>query len=124
MPKMAFTPVAPTTAAIAPKAPTGASHMIMMRMRKTSACPCWMALSTGWPCEPMRCSAKPTRMATRSVGSTGMSPGMMPSRKSAVLFVEAFAFGSYGISFRPSPGWMMLPTTKPMASANVDITRK
>ena len=25
---------------------------------------------------------------------------------------------------RPSPGWMMLPTTRPIASANVDITMK
>ena len=37
--KMACKPVAPTTAAIAPKAPTGASHMIMIRMRKTRAWP-------------------------------------------------------------------------------------
>ena len=26
--------------------------------------------------------------------------------------------------FRPSPGWMRLPTTRPMPSANVDMTMK
>ena len=31
-------PVSPTTAAIAPKAPIGASHMIIARIRKTSFC--------------------------------------------------------------------------------------
>jgi Na+/H+-dicarboxylate symporter len=40
------------------------------------------------------CSAKPTRIAARRVGSTGMSPGMMPSRKSTVLSVAAFLLGS------------------------------
>src|ERR1051325_2502617 len=32
----ASTPVSPTTAAIAPNAPTGAAHMIIDRMRKSS----------------------------------------------------------------------------------------
>ena len=38
MPRLfsASTPVSPTTAAMAPKAPIGASHMIMARIRKTS----------------------------------------------------------------------------------------
>ena len=91
---MAWKPVAPTTAAIAPKAPTGASHMIMIRMRNTRAWPYPTALRIGAPCGPIFCRAKPTRIAARRVGSTGMSPGMMPSRKSTVLSTAAFLFGS------------------------------
>ena len=65
---IAWKPVAPTTAAMAPKAPTGASHMIMIRMRKTRAWTWPMALRTGAPWAPIFCRAKPTRMAARSVG--------------------------------------------------------
>ena len=46
---MAATPVLPTTAAIAPNAPIGASHMIIARMRNTSACICRIAPRIGSP---------------------------------------------------------------------------
>ena len=57
---------------------------------------------------------------------------MMPSRKSTVPVLAASpppaavvpALRSSSVSSRPAPGWMMLPTTRPMARATVDITRK
>ncbi len=45
-------PVAPTTAAIAPNAPTGATHMIIAMSRNTSRSRCLMPRSTGSPAGP------------------------------------------------------------------------
>ena len=52
--------------------------------------------------------------------------GMMPRMNSSVVFASAVAADSYvaAVMFSPSPGWMMFPTTRPIASANVDITMK
>ena len=50
----ASTPVSPTTAAIAPKAPIGAAHMIIARTRKTSRCRCPTPRRIGSPARPMR----------------------------------------------------------------------
>ena len=121
---MAAQPVAPTTAAMAPNAPIGAAHMIIIIKRKTTAWMCLMPLSTGSPLLPMDCSAKPTSNASTRVGSTGMSPGIMSSRKATVEFSSPLAPDSYGSSCSPEPGWMMLPTTRPMASAKVDMVMK
>src|SRR6478735_7911189 len=87
----ASTPVSPTTAAIAPNAPTGAAHMIMARMRKTRRWMWPMPRMTGPPAEPMAWSAKPASRAMSRVWRTSpsvkadtMVVGMMPSRKSTV----------------------------------------
>ena len=88
---MAETPVLPTTAAIAPNAPIGASHRIMPRMRKTSTCSCLTANMIGSPFFPSCCSAKPTSSAMNSTCRT-LGPvkalknvvGMIPRRKLTV----------------------------------------
>ena len=69
-PLSASTPVAPTTAAIAPKAPTGASHMIMPRMRNTSFWTISTAAKHRLAGRTHACTAKPTSSATSSVCST------------------------------------------------------
>ncbi len=66
----AAVPVAPTTAAIAPNAPIGATHMIIDITRNTSFCRCSTPRRTGAPAAPMPCSAKPTSSATSRVCST------------------------------------------------------
>ena len=50
--------------------------------------------------------------------------GMMPRMKSCVVVASGTASYCALAMFRPSPGWMMLPTSRPMPSAKVDITRK
>ena len=129
-------PVAPTTAAMAPKAPTGASHMIMERIRKTSFCRWPMPFSTGSPLLPMACRAKPTNRATNRVCSTtsvvsaeNSVVGMMCSRNSAVVSFSAVTApapfsATSAVIRRPSPGWMTLPTSRPTVSARVDMVRK
>ena len=84
----------------------------------------------------MACSAKPTSRATSSVSSTSpevrlekSEVGMMPSRNSVVLpwpssAAAAPALAAASSMLRPEPGCRRLPTTSPMASANVDITMK
>ena len=52
-------PVSPTTAAIAPNAPTGAAHMTIASTRKTSRWRWPMPRRTGSPAEPIAWSAKP-----------------------------------------------------------------
>ena len=51
--------------------------------------------------------------------------GMMPRRNSCVVLASAVV-ASYvePVMFRPSPGWMRLPTTRPIASAKVVMTMK
>lgn len=130
-------PVAPTTAAIAPNAPTGAAHMIMARIRKTSFCTCPTPRSTGSPAVPSACRANPHSSATSSVWST--SPpvkadtsvvGTIPSRKSAVdsappvLACAAPASLTASVRCSPLPGSSRLPTSRPIASAAVDMTMK
>ena len=97
MPRLtiAANPVLPTTAAIAPNAPIGASHRIMPRMRKTRACRFFTAAMIGAPLGPIFCSANPTRSAMNSTCST-LSPvkaekkvvGMIPIRNSVVDFAS------------------------------------
>ncbi len=129
-------PVSPTTAAIAPKAPIGATHMIIDRMRKTTRSKCLTPRSTAWPELPRLWTANPTSSATNSVDSTD-SPisgetsvvGMMPSRNSVVVCASplaAFSAAARPASLitRPSPGCRMLPTSRPMISATVDIAMK
>ena len=80
--------------------------------------------------------ANPTSSATNSVCSTD-SPvsgdtrvvGMMPSRNSVVVCASppaAFSAAARPASLitRPSPGCRMLPTSRPMISATVDIAMK
>src|SRR5699024_2854491 len=84
--RIAAQPGSPTTAAMAPKAPTGAAHMIIIMSLKTTAWMWRMPLTTGSPALPIDCSANPTRRASTRVGRTGMSPGMRLMRKSTVAF--------------------------------------
>ncbi len=92
---MAAKPVLPTTAAIAPNAPSGASQRIMPRMRNTSACRFLTAYMIGSPLGPICCSAKPTSRAMNSTCST-LSPvkaeknvvGMMPRMNSCVVLAS------------------------------------
>ena len=94
-----------------------------------------MVTSTGCAALPIVCSAKPKSSATSRVWSTSPSVseensvvGMMPRMKSVVDSFSATwsapAAADSSVRLMPSPGWMMLPTTRPMASANVDIVRK
>ena len=92
----------------------------------------------GSPALPMACSANPTSSATKSACSTlpavsdeNSVSGMMPWTKSisppdSCAFSASSAPLPAAVSDRcmPLPGWMRLPTTRPIASANVDITRK
>ena len=94
MAPMADQPVEPTTAAMAPKAPIGATHMIIIRMRKTTPWTRVRPLSSGLPDSPICCSAKPTSRATNSTGSTGTESGMMSSRNWTVGSSSAFLAGS------------------------------
>ena len=82
--------------------------------------------------------AKPTSRATSSACSTEPSVradssvvGMRPRRKSvvpplpsAVVASSAPCPRTASDSCRPSPGWSRLPTTRPIASATVDMTMK
>ena len=85
-------PVAPTTAAIAPNAPIGATHMIIDSTRNTTRSKCLTPRSTALPELPSPWIANPISSATNSVCSTS-SPtsgdtsvvGMMPSRNSVVV---------------------------------------
>ena len=53
---------------------------------------------------------------------------MMPSRNSVVVWCSATApapaAATSPLMLRPSPGWIRLPTTRPMTSAKVDIVTK
>ena len=95
MAPIADQPVEPTTAAIAPKAPIGATHITIMRMRNTTP---WISVrprSSGAPAGPICCRAKPTSRAMNRVGSTGREPGMMSSRNWTVPSTAAVGlFGS------------------------------
>ncbi len=101
----ASTPVAPTTAAIAPNAPIGAAHMIMARMRKTSRWMCSMPVRIGVARGPIACRANPASSATSSVWRTEPSvnadtrvAGMIPSRNAVVsLSPPLAAFGRGGV---------------------------
>ena len=91
----------------------------------------------GLPDLPIACSAKPTSSATNRVCSTlpsvsadSSEVGMMCAMKSMVppaacAFsaspAPAFAFAD---RFIPLPGCSRLPTTRPMASAIVDMPMK
>ena len=82
----------------------------------------------GAPAPRNACSANPTSSATSSVCSTLPSVsedsrllGMIPSRKSVVFWASAFG----GVPcLSPFPGCSQLPTTSPITSATVDMTRK
>lgn len=51
--------------------------------------------------------------------------GMIERRKSVSPAASVEPSGARRpLRSRPSPGWMRLPTTRPIASANVDITMK
>ncbi len=133
----AAVPVAPTTAAIAPKAPIGATHMIIAMTRKTNRCTCSMPRSTGAPAGPIAWRAKPASRATSRVCSTlpsvraeSMVVGIIPSRKSAVDCAPPAAawawpdLASAEVRWRPPPGSSRLPTSRPMPRATVDMARK
>ncbi len=50
--------------------------------------------------------------------------GMMPSRKSVVEVASPVTSYSADPMSRPSPGCRMLPTTRPIARAKVDMSMK
>ena len=85
----------------------------------------------------MLCRANPTSSATSRVCSTWLwvsaenrVVGMMFSTKSTAPVAAwppaafAPALAAALLRCRPAPGWMRLPTTRPTASAAVDMTRK
>lgn len=79
----------PVTAAMAPKAPSGAAHMTMARTRKTSRWMCSTPRRTGCPADPMAWSANPVSSATSrvcrtwpSVNAETIVVGMIESTKS------------------------------------------
>jgi hypothetical protein len=111
--------------------------MIMANTLKINRCNTVTVRRTGSPRLPSDCTANPTSSATSSVCSTlplvrdeNRVVGMIPRRNCVVpsdpvsptAFCPAVAVAAS--RFRPAPGWMMLPTARPMASAAVDITRK
>ena len=64
-----------------------------------------------------------------SVREDSRDVGMMPSRNPMVPpspspWPASVTSYSEPWMFRPSPGWMRLPTTRPMPSAMVDIAMK
>ncbi len=88
---MARNPVSPTTPAMAPNAPTGAAHMIIMRILKTRRCTCPTPVRIGVPAAPIDCSPNPTSSATNRVcridspvSEARSVVGMMPTRKSVM----------------------------------------
>ena len=132
----ASTPVSPTTAAMAAKAPTGAAHMIIASTRKTRRCRWPMPMRIGSPARPIAWRAKPTSSATSRVWRTSpevsdesSESGTMPVMKSVVEPCPSAACSwptpaTSSERLRPSPGSSRLPTTMPIASATVDIVRK
>ena len=85
---MAAQPALPTTPAMAPNAPIGASHMMPARILNTSRCSTVTKFSTGSPLAPRACTANPTSSATNRASSTEPSVsaenrvvGMMSIRK-------------------------------------------
>src|SRR6478672_9177238 len=129
---MADQPALPTTPAMAPNAPIGASHMMPAKILKTNRCNTVTKFSTGSPLEPKACTANPTNNATNrasrtepSVSAENNVVGMISIRKfpdvstSGTVYVAVAA-----AAFRPSPGLIRLPTNKPRNNANVDITTK
>ncbi len=118
---------------MAPNAPIGATHMIMASTLNTTFWKTAMPRRAASPVAPSACTAKPISSATNSVDSTD-SPtsgetsvvGMMlvtkpvrppsPSPPAGALYVVWMS--------RPCPGWMRLPTTRPIARAKVDMTMK
>src|SRR6476469_3690809 len=125
-------PAFPTTPAIAPNAPIGASHMIPARILNTSRCSTVTAFSTGCPLAPRACTANPTSNATNRASSTDPDVnadtrvvGMMSSRK----FPEVSTSGTVYVAvdaavLSASPGVIRFPTSNPRNRANVDITMK
>src|SRR6476619_1394798 len=129
---MAAQPALPTTPAMAPNAPIGASHMMPVRILNTNRCSTVTKFKTGSPLEPSACTAKPTSSATKRASSTEPSVraenrvvGMMSMRKlpddstSGTVYVAVDA-----AAMSESPGVMRLPTSRPRNRANVDITMK
>lgn len=111
--------------------------MIIPRMRKTSRWMCPIPRRIGSPDAPIAWSANPAISATTRVWSTlpsvkaeTMVVGIMPSRKSAVdsppALAAALSLASFvaSVIWRPEPGSIRLPTSRPMASATVDMARK
>ena len=130
-PASAFQPVSPTTAAIAPNAPIGATHMIMARTRNTSRWRWPIPRRIGSPERPIAWIANPTSSATSRVWSTcelvsaeKSVVGMMPSRNSTVPSASEVSGTSPPVRSRPLPGCSTLPTMRPIASATVDMSRK
>ena len=128
-------PDSPTTAAIAPNAPIGASHSTIDSTRNTIFCIVAIARSAGSAESPMRWMAKPTSSAMNStcrtlpeVNAEKNVSGMMLLRKSMnppdFSAVLTYLSADPCLTVSPWPGWMMLPTTRPIASANVDMVRK
>ncbi len=125
--------------AIAPKTPSGATHMIMP-MTPNSAAPASSSIRRKvWPRSPSLPSARPNRTANNSTGR--MSPlakapttesGMMASRKSMtdwcaeglVYCATEWASNVAGLTFMPTPGWITKPTNSPISIASVVSTSK
>jgi hypothetical protein len=109
-----------------------------VRILNTSRCRLATPRRIGSPAGPIICSANPTSRATKRVCSTlplvsadssvvGMMPWKNSVRPPAFSAVSASLAAESAVALvmlRPLPGWMRLPTTRPMASATVDMTRK
>lgn len=84
----ASTPVSPTTAAMAPNAPIGATHITIDKILNTRRCRCPIPTSSGSPRSPSAWIPKPTSSATNTTSRTSPEVTeeksvveMMPSRK-------------------------------------------
>ncbi len=92
----------------------------------------------GSPLLPIAWIANPTRSATNSACNT-LPAVSAPNSESGMMFCtncmtppDSWALSASSaplpavdsVMFRPSPGCSRLPTTRPMANAIVDITRK
>ena len=122
----------PTTAAIAPNAPIGATHMIIARMRNTSAWRCGSPRgSAALRSHPLQGEADEQRheqhLQDVSIGERRQHRHRDdPEEELASWSSARAALVSYDspVMLRPSPGWMRLPTTRPMPSAKVDMIMK
>ena len=94
-----------------------------------------MPTRIGSPVRPMDWSAKPISSATSRVWSTSpdvreenSESGTIPTMNSVVepapSACAAPSLATASEMFSPSPGWIRLPTTRPMARATVDMLMK
>ena len=128
------TPYLPMVKAIAPKAPSGATFMMMPTMPNRTCESLSISSNTGLPFAPNACRAKPNR--TENSSTCRISPfanasttvfGMTFSRNSVVDCIlpgpaycaTALVSRLAGSMFIPAPGWNRLMMTRPTSRARV-----